>query len=81
MQLGGYMTAPRSVTLLKTGEKIDFELDGQRLILKNLPKEIPDKNIGLSVIKMEFDEKPKFQAGSYYPHMNGGRNLAGDFVQ
>lgn len=81
MQLGGYMTAPRSVTLLKTGEKIDFELDGQRLILKNLPKEIPDKNIGLSVIKMEFDEKPMFRAGSYYPHMNGGRNLAGDLVQ
>ncbi len=81
LQLGGYMTAPKSVSLLATGEKIDFELDGHRLILKNLPTEIPDRIAGVTIIKMEFDEVPQYKTLSYYPHMDYGRNFAGDLVQ
>lgn len=81
LQLGGFMNAPKSVTYLATGEKVDFELDGHRLILKNLPKESVDKNAGITVFKLEYDEKAQYQWVSYYPHMNYGVNTAGDLVQ
>lgn len=81
LQLGGYINAPKSITYLATGEKVDFELDGHRLILKNLPKEAVDKNAGITVFKLEYDEKAQYQWVSYYPHMNYGVNTAGDLVQ
>lgn len=81
MQLGGFMTAPKAVSFLATGKPIDFEMDGHRLILKNLPTEIPDKIAGITVIKLEFDEEVRYKFMSYYPHTNYGVNLAGDLVQ
>lgn len=81
LQLGGYKKAPKSVTFLATGEKIDFEMDGHRLILKNLPEEAPDKIAGITVIKLEFDGGDIYNYMSYYPHMRYGQNIAGDLVQ
>jgi hypothetical protein len=81
LQLGGYISTPKSITLLSTGEKIDFVKDGHRIILKNLPKECPDKHAGIAVFKLEFDEHAKYKWVSYYPQMHLGVNYAGDLVQ
>lgn len=81
LQLGGYLNAPKSITYLATGEKVDFEVDGHRIILKNLPKEAVDKHAGITVFKLEFEEKGQYQWVSYYPHMNLGVNVAGDLAQ
>ena len=81
LQLGGYISTPKSITLLSTGEKVDFVKDGHRIILKNLPEKCPDKNAGIAVFKLEFDEHAKYKWVSYYPQMHGGMNYAGDLVQ
>lgn len=81
LRLGGYMEAPRAITSLATGEKIDFEMDGHCIILKNLPEKSFDKHANIAVIKLEFDKSPKCRSGSYYPHMRYGENVAGDLVQ
>ncbi len=78
MSLGGYMTAPKAVRLLKDGTPIEFEHIGHRIILKNMPKESPDKTAGITVIAMEFDERPKQMFASYYPQLHGGVDVAGD---
>ena len=72
MVYGGYRNAPKKITLLATGENVDFEKDGHRLILKNLPKENPDKIMGIPVVKMEFDEPFDYCYGSYYPQVYDG---------
>ena len=69
---GGYRNAPRKVTLMETGENVDFELDGHRLILKNLPRTNPDPVMGIPVLKMEFDEPYSYCYGSYYPQVHEG---------
>ena len=76
LMFGGYMDAPTKVSLLATGEEIDFVHDGHRIFLKNLPKEIPDKIIGATVIKMEFKEKPRHVFRSYYPQIHLGHDYS-----
>lgn len=76
LMFGGYMDAPTRVSLLATGEELEFTYDGHRIFLKNLPKEIPDKLLGVTVIKMEFAEKPRHHFRSYYPQMCGGTDLS-----
>lgn len=71
MAFGGYFDAPKSVSILGTGEQIAFEHDGQRIILKGLPEKCPDP-VGVAVIKMEFDKIPEFCKFSRYPQLNGG---------
>ena len=75
MAIGGYMNAPKKITLLKDGTPIDFEHKGHRIILKNLPKEIPDTICGITVLDMEFDEEPKYVFASYYPQLHGGEEF------
>ena len=72
MGVGGYLKPPKRITLLSTGEEIEFESKGQRFIMKNLPEECPDKNVGVPVFKLEFEERPEFINGSYYPQLNLG---------
>jgi hypothetical protein len=55
-----------------------FEHKGHRILLKNLPKDIPDKNAGVTVIAMEFAEPPKYSFATYYPQLKGGVDLAGE---
>ena len=76
LMFGGYMDAPTKVSFLATGEEIDFVHDGHRIFLKNLPKEIPDKILGATVIKMEFAEKPRHIFRSYYPQMHLGHDFS-----
>ena len=68
----GTATAPKKVTLMDTGEEIEWEHKGYRLMLKNLPKECPDKTCGIAMFKVEFDEAPKCHFAAYMPQVNGG---------
>jgi len=72
MGIGGYLTAPKSVRLLKDGSKIDFRHRGDRIILKGLPSECPDTTAGVAVIALEFDDSPQFRFASAYPQLHGG---------
>ena len=76
LMFGGYMDAPKRITYLATGEEIEFTHDGHRIFLKNLPKEVPDQLLGVTVLKMEFDEKPRHKFRSYYPQMWQGTDLS-----
>ena len=76
LQLGGFISTPKKITLLSTGENVDFVKDGHRIILKNLPAECPDKHAGIAVFKLEFEEHAKYKWVSYYPQMHGGMNFA-----
>ena len=78
MGLGGYMNAPKAVRLLKSGTPLEFEHRGQRILLKNLPKVAPDAHAGVTVIELEFEEKPQYRFASYYPQLHGGQDVAGD---
>ena len=73
--IGGYRNPPKRITLLATGEEIEFEDRDDRLILKGLPEENPDKNVGVPVFKMEFDSEPEYIFASRYPQLHGGDKL------
>jgi len=77
MGLGGWFGPPKRAYLLESGAPVDFEWKGHRIILKNLPEEIPDKVCGVSVIVLEFDELPGAMYGSYYPQLHQGQDIAG----
>jgi alpha-L-fucosidase len=76
LRIGGYMDAPKKISYLATGESIDFEADGHRIILRNLPAEAPDNILGVTVLKMEFEEAPRHRFRSYYPQMWQGTDLS-----
>lgn len=77
MAFGGYLNAPKAVRLLKDGTPVAFEHKGHRLILKNLPKSAPDTHAGVTVIELEFEDKPQYVFASYYPQLHGGRDITG----
>ena len=76
LRFGGYMDAPARVSYLATGEEIDFTHDGHRIILHGLPTEVPDKILGVTVLKMEFDAPPRHVFRSYYPQITGGTDFS-----
>jgi len=76
MALAGFSTKCRRITYLATGEELEFEQKTGRILLKNLPAEVPDKIAGVTVLKLEFDEKPQHVMGSYYPQIYQGREWA-----
>lgn len=78
MALGGYLDAPKAVRLLKDGTPLKFEHRGHRILLKDLPKDAPDKHAGVSVIELEFDAPPRYLFASYYPQLQGGKDIAGE---
>jgi hypothetical protein len=76
LRIGGYLDAPTKISYLATGEPVDFEVDGHRIILKNLPDTAPDKILGVTVLKMEFEKAPRHQFRSYYPQICQGTDLS-----
>lgn len=76
MSLGGWKTAPKKVSFLATGEEIDFELRGHRLVLKNLPIKCPEPVLNIPVIKVEFDEEPRYRYASLYPQLHNGTDYS-----
>lgn len=74
MMLGGFNTTPVSVSFMD-GTPIEFERKGWRIFLKNLPEKNPDGIIGVPLIKLEFAEKPEYRFASYFPQLNGGKEV------
>lgn len=75
MTFGGYQSKPKKVTLLSSGKELDFIFEGERIKLINLPHECPDKNVGITVIKAEFEEEAKCTFASNYPQIHYGSDL------
>ncbi len=73
--VGGYVVPPERITFLATGEELEFETLEHRLIIKNLPKDCPDKHAGVAVFKLEFKEKPQYIYASRYPQLHGGEKI------
>lgn len=73
---GGYMDAPKKISYLATGEEIKFRVDGHRIILEDLPTEVPDKITGVTVLKMEFESAPRHVFRSYYPQIHQGTDFS-----
>ena len=73
---GGYMDAPKKISYLATGEEIKFRVDGHRIILQDLPAEVPDKITGVTVLKMEFESAPRHVFRSYYPQIHQGTDFS-----
>lgn len=71
MGIGGFFDSPVKISFMD-GTPIEFEKKGDRIILKGLPEENPDKILGLPVIKLEFDHKPEYRFASYFPQLNRG---------
>ena len=76
LRIGGYMDPPKKISYLVSGEKIDFKVDGHRIILNGLPENPPDKICGVTVLKMEFDNPPRHKFRSYYPQICGGNDYS-----
>lgn len=74
MSVGGYLNAPKSVRFLKDGKPIDFEHDGRRVILKNLPRQPVDKTAGVTVVEMVFDPAPEYVFANRYPQLHQGKS-------
>ena len=69
MYMGGYMDKPEKVTILGTGQEVEFEHDGQRILFKGLPETCPDP-LGIAVLKVEFKNPPKYIPCSRYPQLS-----------
>lgn len=73
---GGYLDSPKKISFLATGEEIKFRVDGHRIILEDLPAEVPDKITGVTALKMEFENAPRHIFRSYYPQMHQGTDFS-----
>jgi len=79
MALGGFMTRLKTVRILSDGSSVKFEQCGQRILLKGLPNRSPDPILGIAVLELEFEEKPRFKQCSMYPQLHGGQDFSGMF--
>jgi len=65
MAFGGIQSKCKRVSYVADGKDIEFEQRNGRILLKNLPTEVPDKIAGITMLKFEFDEKPVYHSCSY----------------
>jgi alpha-L-fucosidase len=63
--LGGFKTKLKNASFLKDGKPIRFTQKGRQIIMTGLPKACPDKQAGITVIKMEFASAPKHEFGQF----------------
>jgi len=62
MGLGGFKTKLKSARFLVSGQPIDFQQEGFRIRLRNLPEQSPDTTgIGIAVIALEFSDTPEYE--------------------
>ncbi|MCX5759644.1 MAG: alpha-L-fucosidase [Candidatus Hydrogenedentes bacterium] len=64
LALGGIKGKLRAASLLADGRPISFIQEKDRLILKGLPKNAPDKVAGVTVLKLEFATPPRQVLGA-----------------
>jgi len=62
--IGGLQTKVIQASFLVSGQPIDFEQTENRLVLKNLPYHCPDPYVGVTVIKLVFDDPPVQKLGA-----------------
>ncbi|MFW5893603.1 MAG: alpha-L-fucosidase [Verrucomicrobiota bacterium] len=55
--IGNFSHTVRKATLLTTGQAVDFEQEGSRLILKNLPPYCPDPVLHCPVVRLDLLEQ------------------------
>ena len=72
MAFGGFSSCPKSVTLMD-GTPLSFEHVGSRILLHDVPQQNPDPILHVPVVRIEFDEPPKYRFASYYPQLHAGR--------
>ncbi len=64
LALGGIKGKLRAASLLADGRPVSFVQEKDRLILKGLPKNAPDKVAGVTVLKLEFATTPRQVLGA-----------------
>lgn len=75
MSIAGYLDAPKAIRVLADGTPLKFTHKNGRITLHDLPEEVPDKLLGLTVIDMEFESKPRYlPCGSYHGFFYRGDN-------
>jgi alpha-L-fucosidase len=62
--IGGLQTPVKNVSLLAYDKTFKFEQNENRLIIKGLPEICPDKLVGTTVVKIEFDGTPHQMLGA-----------------
>jgi alpha-L-fucosidase len=64
LALGGLETPVNRITYLASGEPISFQQSGNRLVMSGLPDASPDAEVGIAVLKFEFDGEPRQRLGA-----------------
>ncbi|MBN2048045.1 MAG: alpha-L-fucosidase [Anaerolineaceae bacterium] len=69
INLGGFQTKLKHVSLLSSGAEVDFRQDARQIVLSGLPEQNPDPIAAIAVIKLEFEDEPiqKLGAGYWLP--------------
>jgi len=70
LNLGGFLSNLKSVKILGYDTPIEFEEKHERIVLKHLADESPDKIANIPVFVLEFDEPVRYKRGSLYPHFD-----------
>jgi len=64
LAIGGLKTKVRSVALMPGGRKLRFKQEPDRLIVKGLPSQCPDRICNVGMLKVEFAGKPRQKLGA-----------------
>jgi alpha-L-fucosidase len=57
----GFLTPPKRIRLLRTGEEIPFTFKDMRILITGLPKETPDPIANVPVFALDYDELPEYR--------------------
>ena len=68
--LGGFKTKLKAARFLVSGKRIDFEQDGARIILKNMPTSSTDKTAGVTIIALDFAAEPRHESFATTPALH-----------
>jgi alpha-L-fucosidase len=66
LAIGGLTVGVKKASLLATGQPVQFEQAGNRLVLKGLPETNLDPSTGVTVLKLECDAPPLQVLGAGY---------------
>jgi alpha-L-fucosidase len=58
LAIGGLTVGVKKASILASGQAVEFEQAGNRLVLKGLPDKNPDPFAGVTVLKLECDASP-----------------------
>jgi len=64
LALGGFRTKLKKASLLSTGRTLPFHQEPDRIIIRGLPRNCPDRLAHTSVLKLEFADVPKQVLGA-----------------